>query len=120
MIVRPVAPRGTGTVTRPGLVVVSGVQAELGLHGAVVDVVAVEAAFDLHGKAHPTLHAFCALEVKVELHVERGDELGARERPHVDVVAASDARERLDVLADVLDVDVFGRGLQEGTGGVTD
>lgn len=90
-------------------------EAELGLDGGAVDAVAVETLADAPGQ----LHVLFAAELgdgKGHLDVHGGDDLRVRQLPDVDVVAAEHAGEALDVLADVVDVDVVGRGLQQDLG----
>ena len=72
-------------------------------------------------------HVACralALEVKVNLDMERGNELGIRKLPNVQVMTRDDTVEIADVVGDVINRHVLrnsleqdaGRGLAEGQG----
>lgn len=90
------------------------VEAELGLDGGAVDAKGVEALSGAAGELHVLLAAV-GVDGEGDLEVHARDDFGVGELPDVDMVAADDAGEGLDVLADVLDVDVVGRRLQENT-----
>lgn len=57
-----------------------------------------------------------ALEIELDLDVQRGDHFGVAELPHVQVVAADDAVELADVVFDVVDADACGDGLEQDAG----
>ncbi|GKT64693.1 hypothetical protein ColTof3_12032 [Colletotrichum tofieldiae] len=97
-------------------VVVLVVAAELGLDGGRVDAVGVEALAGALGELHVLLAALGG-DGEVDVDVQGGDDLGVGELPDVDVVAAEDAGQVLDILADLLEVNVVGGGLEENLGG---
>lgn len=104
-----------GTQRRGQPVVVVLVEAELGLDGGAVDAVRVEALPRRPGQLHIPLAAL-RRDGERNLDVHRSDDLGVRQLPDVDVVAANHPGEVLDVLPQVRDVDVVGRGLEEDLG----
>ena len=67
-------------------VIVRDIEAEFRLDSARMDTVFVQALTNLPGKRHIPRGSL-ALEVKVDLDVQRSNELRVRELPHVDVVA---------------------------------
>jgi hypothetical protein len=105
--------RGGGGAAIP--VGVGAVGAKLGLDRRRMDAVGVQALTRHAGELHVSL-AVGLRDVEGELHVHRRDDLGVGQLPDVHVMAAHDARERLNVLADLVEVDVFGRGLEEDLG----
>lgn len=107
---------GPSTVVAPAVAVAAGlVDAELGLDGGAVDAVGVEALTGLLGELHVALAALVG-DGEGNLDVHGGDELGVGQLPHVHVVAADDAGEVLDVLADLRELEVVGRRLQQHLG----
>lgn len=52
-----------------------------------------------------------------DLDVHAGDELGVGKLPDVNVMTSDDARQRLDILSNILNVDVLGCRLEENAGG---
>lgn len=89
---------------------------ELGLDGGAVNTVAVQTLTHTTGQAHVALAAVVG-DGEGDLNVQGSDNLGVGQLPDVDVVAAENALEILNVFADVVEVDVVGRGLQEDLGG---
>ena len=57
-----------------------------------------------------------AFEVKDELYVKRGNQLGVTQLPDVKMMGRNNARELLDVGFDVIDVDSGRYGLEEDAG----
>lgn len=114
--------RGAGvaiTIRRPAIgttVVMSAIEAELGLNGGAVDAVCVEALADGLGDLHVACSAALGGDVESDLDVQAGNDLGVRELPDVDVVAGDDAGDVLDVLLNVVDVEVVRGGLEEDLG----
>lgn len=92
------------------------IEAELGLDSGAVDAEPVQALARPLGQLH-VLFAAVLVDGEGHLQVHAGDDLGIRQLPDVDVVAAHDSWKTLDVLADVLDANVLGGGLQENPGG---
>jgi hypothetical protein len=95
-------------------VVVGLVETELGLNGRRMDAVLVEALTHLTGKVHVACWALI-LEVKVDLDMERGDELSIRELPDVQVVTRDDAVQISNVFLDLVDGKVLRHGLEKDT-----
>lgn len=91
------------------------VEAELGLDGDTVNTVAVEALPGPFDQLHVLLAAVC-IDGEGHLEMQACHHLGIRQLPDVNVVAADDARQLLDILADVLDANVFGGCLEEDSG----
>ncbi|GKT41798.1 uncharacterized protein ColSpa_01978 [Colletotrichum spaethianum] len=98
-----------------GGAVVLVVAAELGLNGGCVNAVGVEALAGALGELHVLLTALGG-DGEVDVDVQGGDDLGVGELPDVDVVAAEDTGQVLDVLADLLEVNVVRGGLEENLG----
>lgn len=97
---------------RIAVVLVLGVKAELGLDRGAVDAVAVKTFPGPLGQLHVLL---AAVRVDGEGHLEMhaGDNLGIRKLPDVDVVAADDAGEPFDILANLWDADIFRSCLEQ-------
>lgn len=81
-----------------------------------MNTVGVKALASALGKLHILLAAL-SRNGEANLNVHRGDDLGVGELPDVDVVTADNARESLDVLTNIIQVDVVGSGLKENLGG---
>lgn len=94
----------------------SRVEAEFGLDGGRVHSVFVKAIADGTSKLHVSCGTF-ALEIKVDLDVQAGDKLGVAQLPDVDVMAADDAWQHLNVSLNVINVQTQRDSLQEDTGG---
>lgn len=88
------------------------IEAELRLDSSAMNAVGMQALPRLPGQLHVLLAAALA-DGEGDLDVHGGDELGVAQLPDVDVVAADDARDVLDVFFDVVDVDVVGCCLEE-------
>lgn len=88
---------------------------KLGLNGSAVDTVTVQALAHTARQVHV---AFAALvgDGKGDLNVQRSDNLRVRKLPDVDMVAAENAVEILNVFANVIDANVVGGGLQQDLG----
>lgn len=100
--------------TAAGMIMVL-IEAKLRLDGRRMDTVLVQALPDRPRERHVACGAF-ALEIVFDLDVQRGDHLGVAELPHVQVVAADDAREQTDVVFDVVHADACGHGLEQDAG----
>lgn len=94
------------------------VETELRLNGCAVNTEAVEAFACSSGQFHVLLPTV-GVDMEGDLEMHAGDDLRVGELPDVDVVAADDAGEGLDVLTDLGDADVLRGGLQEDLGGGT-
>lgn len=101
-------------ITRPTVpdVVVLRVQTELWLDGGRVDAVLVEAVSDRLGELHVPCRALI-LEVKPDLDVQTTDEFRIAELPYMNVMAANDSREILNIIFDVVDVDADRYSLEQ-------
>ncbi len=97
---------------RVSQVLVVLIEAELGLDGGAVDTELVKAVAGTLGELHVLFAAVC-VDGELNLEVHAGDNLGVGELPDVNVVAADDAGQPLDVLSDVLDTNVLGGGLEQ-------
>src|SRR4051794_18992396 len=87
---------------------------ELGLDSRRVDAVGMETASHLSGQAHVSLRTF-ALDLGIDLEVDRGNNLGVAELPHVQMVGANNTGESSDILLDVVDAHSRGHGLEQDT-----
>jgi len=91
------------------------VGAELGLNGGAVDAVRVEALSRTLGELH-VLFATLFGDGERHLHMHRRNDLGIGQLPNVDVVAAQNAWQILDIVTQFVNVDVIGSGLEENLG----
>ena len=83
---------------------------ELGLDRGAVDAVGMETLARPLREPHVLLAALFR-DGEGYLDVHGRDDFGVGELPDVNVVAAQYAGEVLDILPDIVEVDVFGRGL---------
>lgn len=90
-------------------------EAELGLDGGAVDAECMETLAGALGQLHVLLAAV-RVDGEGNLEVHARYDLGVGQLPDVDVVAADDAGERLDVLPNLRYADVFWRRLEEHLG----
>lgn len=96
------------------LVVVT--QAKLRLDGGAVDAKLVEAVSCALCELH-VLFAAVRIHGELDLEVHAGDNLCVRELPDMNVVAADDTRKSLDILSNILDANIFWRGLEKDARG---
>lgn len=105
-----------GNVLGLGDIVVLVVTAEFGLDSGRVDAEAVETPAGRLCKLHVLL-AVLSGDWEVDMDVKRGNNLGVGKLPDMNVVAADDTFQFLNVLANFLKVDVVGGSLQKDLGG---
>lgn len=92
----------------------SFIEAELRLNGRGVDAVRMEAFANCTRKLHVARRSL-TLEIIIDLHMQRGNQLGVTELPHMEMVATDDAREVENVALDVFDIDAGRRSLEQDT-----
>lgn len=81
-----------------------------------MDAIGMQAAADFPGELHVPVGAF-VFDLAAHLDVNRGDQLGIAELPHVQMVRADNAADAVDVFLDVVDAHSGGHGLQKDPGG---
>lgn len=91
-------------------------EAELGLDGGAVDAECMETLAGALSQLHVLLAAV-GVDGEGNLEVHARHDLGVGQLPDVDVVAADDTGERLDVFPNLRYADVFWRRLEEDLGG---
>ena len=88
------------------------IQTELWLYSRRVYAVSMEAAPYLSCKCHVASRPL-AFEIKFNLHVQRRNHFDITQLPNMQMVAAQYARKFLDVSFDVVNVDIYWRGLEQ-------
>lgn len=111
-ITRTLDPVRAGLLNAHKLAVPAAVGAKFGLDGGAMDAISVQTLARALRKLHVLLAAILG-DGERELHVHRRHDLGVGELPYMYVVAAEHPRQALDVIAQLVDVDVVGCGLEE-------
>lgn len=97
-------------------VVVLRVQAELWLDGGRVNAVLMETVANGASELHVSCGTF-SLEIKVDLNVQACNQLGVAQLPNMNVVAANDARQELNVFLNLVNIDAKWNSLEKDARG---
>lgn len=92
------------------------VQAKLGLNCGAMNAITMEALSGSLGKLH-VLFTAVLVNGESDLQVHAGNDLGIRQLPDMNVMAADNTRKTFNVLADLPDADILGSGLKEDSCG---